>query len=193
MLARWSALLVLVAVFGWGSYSAFQIMYTHIGWQLEIPNPNIELPQVEKTATFDAKLSEADAKAIVNIKDFDKDKKSGLYLVKDGDDYTLKEGVGYDPVAGVQLNGSGIPWAALVAFGIFIIFFWVAWRMVHGRKGSEVLLETEHELRKVVWPSKQRIFNSSIVVVLTMVVISLILFFSDILINLMIHDVLKLW
>ena len=105
----------------------------------------------------------------------------------------MAAGVGWDPVAKEQRNASGIPWAAVVSLGIFLIFFWLSWRLVNGHKGSEVLLETEHELRKVVWPSKQRIFNSSIVVVLTMVVISLILFFSDILINLMIRDVLRLW
>lgn len=192
MLARWSAFLILIAVFAWGSYSAYTIMYTHIGWQTEIPNPSVVLEQEDRIATFDTKVDPKYKSYILNIEDFDKDE-NGFYLVKDGKDYTLNAGIGYDPVTGEQRNGSGIPWAALVAVGVLALFFWLAWRMVHGRKGSDVLLETEHELRKVVWPSKQRIFNSSIVVVLTMVVISLILFFSDILINLMIHDVLKLW
>ena len=192
MLARWSALLILVAVFAWGSYSAYEIMYAQIGWLTEVPLPGKELPEENLICAMDTKLSPSDAEAIVNIGDFDKDE-NGFYIINEGDDYTLSAGVGTNPVNGEQRNGSGIPWAAVVALLILVLFFWLSWRIAHGRKGSEILLETEHELRKVVWPSKQRILNSSIVVVFTMTVISLILFFSDILINLMIKDVLRLW
>ena len=192
MVARWWALLVLIAVFAWGSYSAFQIMYTYIGWQTEIPNPSIELPEEKKSAPFAVKLHPDEAEAIGNSDKFDKTD-DGLYIINESDEYILKAGYGYDPVTKEQRNGSGISWAAVVAFGIFLLFFMLSWRMVHGRIGSEILLETEHELRKVVWPSKQRVFNSSIVVVVTMVFISIILFFSDVLINMLIRDVLKLW
>ncbi|MCD4657249.1 MAG: hypothetical protein K8S87_06865 [Planctomycetes bacterium] len=159
MVARWWAFIVLIAVFAWGSYSSFQILYTYIGWQTEIPNPGIELPEESRIAEYEVIISADDAEAIKELSKFDKTD-DGSYLINESADYILKEGYGFDPVTKEQRNGSGIAWAALVAFGIFMLFFLLSWRVVHGRKGSEVLLETEHELRKVVWPSKQRVFNS---------------------------------
>ncbi len=169
MWARWVAFLILIILFAWCSYSVYQVLYTYVGWQAEIPDPNVDITQAEPCPVPDCV-----------------DPQTGKQTI-------IPAGEAFCPVCGYQRNGSGIPWAAAVAVFLFIFFFWLSWRISHGRKGSEVLIETEQELRKVVWPSKVQVVNSSIVVVLSMIAIAAVLFVADVAINLLIRDILQLW
>ena len=169
MKARWFAFIILILLLGWGGYSSYRVMYTYLGWQSEVPDPGIDISQAVECDLPDCTDPNTGKQTIIGANE------------------------AYCHVCGSQRNGSGIPWSAFVAVLIFLLFFWIAWRMCHGKRGSTILIETEQELRKVVWPSWARVVNSSIVVVITMVGIAAILFISDILINTLIRNVLNLW
>ena len=47
----------------------------------------------------------------------------------------------------------------------------------------DLLIETEAEMKKVSWPSRQEAWNSSVIVVITVVVMMGLLFFYDYTLN----------
>jgi preprotein translocase SecE subunit len=68
------------------------------------------------------------------------------------------------PVLGVDFTA-----AFLIALIVFAGALFLVWRWVERPKTSNLLAETEIELRKVTWPSGQEVFNSSVVVVICVV------------------------
>jgi preprotein translocase SecE subunit len=64
------------------------------------------------------------------------------------------------PVLGAELTG-----ALLIAVVVFAAATFFVWRWIERPKTSNLLAETEVELRKVTWPTGQEVFNSSVVVV----------------------------
>jgi preprotein translocase SecE subunit len=64
------------------------------------------------------------------------------------------------PVISVVING-----ALLIAVVVFAGAMFVAWRWQEKPKNAELLIETEAEMRKVTWPTRQEVFSSSVVVV----------------------------
>jgi len=78
------------------------------------------------------------------------------------------------PVVGVQLTP-----AFLIAAVCFVGGLFVAWRLQEKPRNADLLIETETELRKVTWPSAQEVFNSSLVVVVCVVVLMAFLAGAD--------------
>ena len=64
------------------------------------------------------------------------------------------------PVLGVGLTPAFLVALVFFAGGLFLLYRWL-----EQPKSAELLIETEHELRKVTWPTMQEVINSSLVVV----------------------------
>ena len=64
------------------------------------------------------------------------------------------------PVLGTALTSS-----FLIAAVVFLGALFLAFRWLESPKIADLLIETEHELRKVTWPTGKEVMNSSIVVV----------------------------
>jgi preprotein translocase SecE subunit len=78
------------------------------------------------------------------------------------------------PVLGIRLSG-----ALLIAVVVFAGGLFVAYRWQEKPKNAELLIETETELRKVTWPTGQEVFNSSMVVVVCVVLLMAFLAAAD--------------
>ena len=78
------------------------------------------------------------------------------------------------PVVGVSLTG-----AFLISTSTFVVGFVWLMRWQQKPKVADMLIETEAELRKVTWPSGQEVINSSLVVMVTVVLLGLFLAGSD--------------
>ncbi len=75
--------------------------------------------------------------------------------------------------------GSGIApfiWAGLVflAFSVVTLYF----SFFH-RKTGDVLIDTESEMRKVVWPNRDEVTGSTIVVIATTMLLGLTIYLMD--------------
>jgi preprotein translocase SecE subunit len=68
------------------------------------------------------------------------------------------------PILGLNLNGSLLIGTALLAVAI-----WVLHRWLNSPKIADLLIETEHELRKTTWPTMPEAVNSSIIVIVCVV------------------------
>ena len=64
------------------------------------------------------------------------------------------------PVIGIQLTP-----AFLIALVLFVGAVVLVYRWIEKPKNADLLIDTEHELRKVTWPSMQEVINSSLVVI----------------------------
>ncbi len=64
---------------------------------------------------------------------------------------------------------------AAVGFGLFIL--------MNRPTTADLLIDTELEMKKVSWPTRQEAWNSSIVVVVTVLIFTVILFTFDVILN----------
>jgi len=78
------------------------------------------------------------------------------------------------PIIGVPLNGAFLICSLLFLAGIYFVFRWQ-----QQPKAAELLIETEAELRRVSWPTLQEVVDSSIVVIVCVLIIMGFLAFSD--------------
>jgi preprotein translocase subunit SecE len=79
------------------------------------------------------------------------------------------------PILGVDVTG-----ALLVAVVIFAGAMTLLYRWTESPKIADALIETESELRKVTWPTLNEAINSSIVVIVTVLVLMAILAGADV-------------
>ena len=84
-----------------------------------------------------------------------------------------------------QLAGT---WRTLIVVGGIVAGCAVAWFTAPGRGLRDFLRETQFEMRKVVWPTRQETLQTSLVVVVVTVVIALVLGAIDILLKTVILD-----
>ena len=82
------------------------------------------------------------------------------------------------PVLGIEINGALLIAAVVFAGGLF-----VTWRWQEKPKNAELLIETEAEMRKVTWPTRQEVFTSSLVVVVCVLFLMAYLAGADWVIN----------
>jgi preprotein translocase SecE subunit len=68
-------------------------------------------------------------------------------------------------------------WTLLLAF----VSIWLAWRVVNFPAFADFLIATEAEMNKVSWTTRQRLVQDTIVVLTTVVLMTLFLFFVDVL------------
>lgn len=78
------------------------------------------------------------------------------------------------PIVGVDLTPAFLVSAALFAVGTFFILRWQ-----QQPKVADLLIETEGELRRVTWPTPQEVVNTSIVVVVCVIIVGFFLAACD--------------
>ncbi|MBM4071681.1 MAG: preprotein translocase subunit SecE [Planctomycetes bacterium] len=66
----------------------------------------------------------------------------------------------------------------LILFGLLI---WVPWRIVNWPLFADFLIATDAEMNKVSWTTRKRLFQDTIVVLVTVFLLTTFLFFIDIL------------
>ncbi|QDU85808.1 preprotein translocase subunit SecE [Planctomycetes bacterium Pla163] len=80
------------------------------------------------------------------------------------------------PLPIVRIEATG---AFLIAAVIFLGLTALIWRWQQRRKVADFLIDTEHELRKVTWPSVDDVVNTSTVVVICVMILMGFLAFTD--------------
>src|SRR4051812_49150390 len=79
------------------------------------------------------------------------------------------------------------PWLALTeapvkvgAATVWVLFWgWVAFWLVNSPKMAEFLIATESEMRKVTWPSRREVVNSTKIIILLTFLLGLLLALVD--------------
>ena len=82
------------------------------------------------------------------------------------------------PHVGLDINLALVVAAAVVILGFVGLVF-----VLNRPRAVDLLVETESEMRKISWPSRQEAWNSSLVVVATVLVMMGLLFFYDVVLN----------
>ncbi|MEZ5979797.1 MAG: preprotein translocase subunit SecE [Planctomycetota bacterium] len=78
------------------------------------------------------------------------------------------------PVLRVHLNGA-LAISAIVFAGLVLLI----WRWQQRERVADFLIDTEHELKKVTWPTYEDVVNSSMVVVICVLVLMGFLALTD--------------
>jgi len=78
------------------------------------------------------------------------------------------------PIVGQDLTPAFVVSAIVFAIGMIVTYRWQ-----QRPKMADLLIDTESELRKVTWPGPQEVINSSMVVVVCVVLIGFYLAFAD--------------
>lgn len=86
-----------------------------------------------------------------------------------------------DPLGGITLPVVAIDLniAFLATFALFLVGVVILWRWVQKPKVADLLIDTEAELRKVTWPTVQEVVNSSLVVIVFVVILGSFLAGAD--------------
>ncbi len=84
------------------------------------------------------------------------------------------------------LSGYVIP-AVLLAMGTWFLF-----RLVNYPRFADFLIAVEAEMSKVNWPSRRELFRASMVVLVTIFVLALVLFFYDMAWRVVLKDLLNI-
>lgn len=88
-----------------------------------------------------------------------------LYNLVESLQSPLSEGLEI-PVVSVAINGAFVISSLVCVIGVWSLYNWQ-----QTPKVADLLIETEGELRKVTWPTMQEVINSSMVVVLFVVIL----------------------
>jgi len=80
------------------------------------------------------------------------------------------------PLPLVRVEATG---AFLISTVVFLGLALLIWRWQNKRRVADFLIDTEHELRKVTWPTVQDVINSSTVVVICVLILMAFLAFTD--------------
>jgi preprotein translocase subunit SecE len=75
----------------------------------------------------------------------------------------------------------GYPWASAVVLIGCLLGAWFAFRLVNYPVFADFLIEVESEMAKVTWPTAAELWRATIVVLVTMFVLTFLLFGYDIL------------
>ena len=93
---------------------------------------------------------------------------------------------GYEvPVLEQRLN-----WAFFISWAFVFGACFLVFRFLNQEKSADFLIETDVELKKVTWPSWKDAWNSSLIVVVFVVVLTAFLVASDYLLDLIFRQVL---
>ena len=78
-----------------------------------------------------------------------------------------------EPINGISIPVVGWPFsgAFLISFGLFLVGLIVIRRWERKPKVADLLIDTEAELKKVAWPTLQQVTNSSLVVIVSVVLL----------------------
>jgi len=79
-------------------------------------------------------------------------------------------------------------WRGLIVGGAVVLACGVAWFTTPGRGVRDYLRETQFELRKVVWPTREETVRTTLIVIVVVVLLSIVLGLIDILLKWAILD-----
>ena len=79
----------------------------------------------------------------------------------------------------MQQFGQSVEWG--VPLAVAALGAWIAFRAVNMPKFADFLIAVEAELNKVSWPSRGELFRSTVVVLITIGILTFVLFAYDIL------------
>jgi len=79
--------------------------------------------------------------------------------------------------------GTKFSWKFLLCTLIFVAGIWLVRRLLTKKQTVDALIETEQELRKVSWPTREESINATGVVILVSVLLTMALFSFDLLFN----------
>ena len=79
--------------------------------------------------------------------------------------------------------GTKFSWKFVLCIAIFVAGLWLVRRVLTKKSTVDALIETEQELRKVSWPTKDESINATGVVILVSVLLTAALFSFDLLFN----------
>ena len=83
------------------------------------------------------------------------------------------------PLLVVPRVGIVISWALIIALGVALLGCAAVTWVMNRPRTVDLLVDTEAEMKRVSWPSRQEAWNSSIIVVITVLVMMALLFFYD--------------
>lgn len=81
--------------------------------------------------------------------------------------------------ARVPVLGVDVTYAFIVSTVVFAVAIFFLYRWTEKPKIADALIETESELRKVTWPTLNEAINSSVVVIITVLILMAILAGAD--------------
>ncbi|MEM8885078.1 MAG: preprotein translocase subunit SecE [Planctomycetota bacterium] len=81
--------------------------------------------------------------------------------------------------ADLPFFGTPFSWKFLLCAVLFVAGIWFVRRIMYRPKTVDALIETEQELRKVSWPTKDESINATGVVILVSILLTMALFFFD--------------
>ena len=84
-------------------------------------------------------------------------------------------------------------WHTVCVLGAIVVATGVAWFTGPGRGVRGYLRETQFEMRKVVWPTREETIRTTLVVILVVVLLSIVLGLIDIILKWAILDHLLKW
>jgi preprotein translocase SecE subunit len=87
------------------------------------------------------------------------------------------------PIVTVPRLGLSITWALIIAVVVVILGCAAVTWVLNRPRSVDLLVDTEAEMRRVSWPSRQEAWNSSLIVVITVIVLMALLFFYDFALN----------
>lgn len=79
--------------------------------------------------------------------------------------------------------GTKFSWKFLLCAVVFFAGLWLARRIMNRKDAVDALIETEQELRKVSWPTRDESINATGVVILVSLLLTVALFSFDLLFN----------
>lgn len=79
-------------------------------------------------------------------------------------------------------------WHTLSVVGAIVVGLGVAWFTAVGQAVRDYLRETQFEMRKVVWPTRDETIRTTLVVILVVVLLSIVLGLIDIILKSVILD-----
>ena len=100
---------------------------------------------------------------------------------------------GVEPLQGyrIPLLDQRFNWAFVIAWGMVLAASFVTWRLLMRPRTADFLIDTDTELKKVTWPSWKDAWNSSLIVVLFVIVLTIFLVSSDFVLNLIFSKILR--
>jgi preprotein translocase subunit SecE len=79
-------------------------------------------------------------------------------------------------------------WRGLIVAGGIVLACGVAWFTTPGKAVGDYLRETQFELRKVVWPTREETVRTTLIVIVVVILLSIVLGLIDILLKWAILD-----
>jgi preprotein translocase subunit SecE len=79
--------------------------------------------------------------------------------------------------------GFAVTPALLIAIAVFVAACFGVFLILNRPATADLLIDTELEMKKVSWPTRQEAWNSTIVVIVTVVIFTILLFTFDVLLS----------